>query len=664
MPPFPDLARHLRPPDTPGAPDADLLRRFAAGRDEAAFELLVWRHGGMVHAACRRVLGRSADADDAFQVTFLALARRAGSIRDGGALPGWLHRVARRAAARVKAAARRRESTSATPPEPAVEPAQPDDVGPVLDEEIDRLPEKLRRAFVLCHLEGVTNEAAAARLGCPKGTVLSRLARARERLRDRLTRRGVVAPALLVAPAAAPPAAALAAATARAAAHFAAGPCPGEIPTHVTEIARGVLRTMRLTQLRPISLVLAITALVGAGLAAAAGRPDPAPTPAAATRPAPAPQPPAPRRLALEKHDCPDVGTARFSPDGSVLVVNGAKAEGEKVEEVVTFWEAATGRHLHTVRGDDAGGNPLSFSADGKLIAIPHTGRGEVVVRDVAGGAVVRRVRHPVVYSAQFSPRGTLLLTSSGGFVDRHDAGDLRIWDATTGKEVFSPPRAADETFPWAFFARDGRLLFRSSLGRVRIWDPATGRETPPVRLDDPALVVWPSPNGDTFLTTTGGRLRLYSGATGRLLRVLGREDEAFESAGFSDDASVVVAADKAGRVTVWEAATGTRRASFNGTGGEDRGSVFAHPTPDGRYLLTQWSTPTADGTDRVSWVAAFTPDGRLVRRERGAEEVVFDTAGRAVAVITRTPATADQPPRFDVTVHDAAAWLAPPKKD
>src|SRR5262245_63147399 len=119
---FPQLVQRLRVPDAPGVDDADLLLRFAEQRDEAAFELLVWRHGGMVLATCRRILGRSADADDAFQVTFLTLARRAGSIRTAAALPGWLHPVACRAAGKIKAAARRPERTGGELPRQAVEP--------------------------------------------------------------------------------------------------------------------------------------------------------------------------------------------------------------------------------------------------------------------------------------------------------------------------------------------------------------------------------------------------------------------------------------------------------------------------------------------------------------------------------------------------------------
>lgn len=192
--PLPDFATALTclaEPDASGVSDSELLRRFADARDEAAFELLVWRHGGMVLGTCRRVLGRSADADDAFQATFLALARKAGAVRRGESLPGWLHRVALRAALRLRAAGQH-TLAEAIPLTEVAAPAEPlpDDTAAVLDEEIGRLPHKLRVAFVLCALEERTDSEAAELLGCPKGTVLSRLARARERLRLRLTRRG------------------------------------------------------------------------------------------------------------------------------------------------------------------------------------------------------------------------------------------------------------------------------------------------------------------------------------------------------------------------------------------------------------------------------------------------------------------------------------------
>jgi RNA polymerase sigma factor (sigma-70 family) len=175
--------------------DRQLLERFAIQHDEEGFRQLVQRHGPMVLCACRQILRQEQDAEDAFQATFLVLARKAGSIRSGEALPNWLFTVANRLAKRLRAAALRRQAHEVAlvePPQSEPEPANElGNLGPILYEEIGRLPEKYRLPFVLCYLEGKTNEQAAQQLGCPPGTVFSRLARARERLRIRLTRRGV-----------------------------------------------------------------------------------------------------------------------------------------------------------------------------------------------------------------------------------------------------------------------------------------------------------------------------------------------------------------------------------------------------------------------------------------------------------------------------------------
>jgi RNA polymerase sigma factor (sigma-70 family) len=175
--------------------DRQLLERFATQRDEEAFAQLVQRHGPMVLGVCRRILRREQDAEDVFQATFLVLSRKAGSIRNGEALPNWLFGVSNRLAKRLKAAAARRQAHEVpladwrTSDQSLAEDRA--DIGPVLHEEIDRLPDKYRIPFVLCYLNGKTNEEAAQQLRCPPGTVHSRLARARERLRKRLTRRGV-----------------------------------------------------------------------------------------------------------------------------------------------------------------------------------------------------------------------------------------------------------------------------------------------------------------------------------------------------------------------------------------------------------------------------------------------------------------------------------------
>ncbi len=181
--------------------DGRLVQRFLTAHDEsrrALFTALVERHGPMVLRVCRQVLGDSHDADDAFQATFLILARKAGSVRKADSLASWLHGVALRVAARARADAIRRQVHERRVG-PMNEAAPTREEWPELHEEIARLPERYREPVVLCYLEGLSTEAAAMRIGCPKGTVLSRLSRARERLRGRLVRRGVASSAVLTA---------------------------------------------------------------------------------------------------------------------------------------------------------------------------------------------------------------------------------------------------------------------------------------------------------------------------------------------------------------------------------------------------------------------------------------------------------------------------------
>jgi RNA polymerase sigma factor (sigma-70 family) len=178
--------------------DGQLLERFVAGRDEAVFAALVERHGPMVLQICRATLGNDCDAEDAFQATFLVLARRAGSIRRRDSVASWLFGVARRIAARARVDAARRRKHERRAAEMAArsdDRQERPDLGPVLCEEVANLPEKYREVVVLCYLEGHTYEEAARRLGRPIGTVKVRLSRARGLLLGRLTRRGLGLPA-------------------------------------------------------------------------------------------------------------------------------------------------------------------------------------------------------------------------------------------------------------------------------------------------------------------------------------------------------------------------------------------------------------------------------------------------------------------------------------
>ncbi len=181
-------------------PDADLLRRFADDGDGAAFELLVRRHAGAVWAACRAVLPTDRHAaEDAFQATFLVLARKAGAMR-AETVAGFLYRVAFNAARRV----RKRAPTSAAMPDerpapPTADPLVQTEQAVAVAEEVALLAEKFRLPVLLCFFDGCTHTEAAARLGWSVGTVASRLSRAKDRLRERLTRRGFALPAAATA---------------------------------------------------------------------------------------------------------------------------------------------------------------------------------------------------------------------------------------------------------------------------------------------------------------------------------------------------------------------------------------------------------------------------------------------------------------------------------
>jgi RNA polymerase sigma factor (sigma-70 family) len=184
--------------------DRQLLQLFT-GRDRAAAELaftvLVKRHGPMIFRACRAILHDPHMAEDAFQATFLVLARKAAGLWVRGSVGPWLLSVARRVAycARTDESRRRaHERTAAELAAPATEDQGWDDHNAILHEELGRLPEKYRTAVLLCDLAGLTQEEAAGHLGLPYGTVRSRLARGRQQLRDRLSRRGM-APTVVLA---------------------------------------------------------------------------------------------------------------------------------------------------------------------------------------------------------------------------------------------------------------------------------------------------------------------------------------------------------------------------------------------------------------------------------------------------------------------------------
>lgn len=359
-----------------GLADAELLDNFVRRRDEAAFEVLVWRHGSMVLSVCRRVLRDAQDAEDAFQATFLVLARKAAGIGTGASLAGWLYRVAYRVALRARSRTGRvGPLPEELPAAPATEDAVWRDLRPVLDEEVNRLPEKYRLPVVLCYLQGHTNEEAARQLGCPRGTILSRLARARDRLRARLTRRGLALAAsglatVFVAEAEAAVPVTLVRPTVGAATAYAAGKAAGVVPAHVIALSEGVIHAMFLTRVQLIGAAVLAVIVTATGASLFAQR-EAAPRPAA---PAPAP------------------GAGRDGRPGAAADLRGLVRAVDAAQNTLTVFLPGNGRNEGDRREE---GEAKTFAVAKDALVFLDDGRArrfcgrEGTLADVAAGATV-----------------------------------------------------------------------------------------------------------------------------------------------------------------------------------------------------------------------------------------------------------------------------------
>jgi RNA polymerase sigma factor (sigma-70 family) len=320
---------------TEGLSDAELLRCFSAGREEAAFAALMQRHGRLVWGVCRDVLRHEHDAEDAFQATFLVLARQAGSIHKGQAVAGWLHGTARRIALAARRMAARQRSHErrerSMPPEKSLSDEALREALGMLDDEVQRLPERQRAVFVLCCLEGKSRTEAARLLGWKEGTVAGTLARTRQRLRQRLVLRGVTLSSALCAvvlarqaKAAAP--AVLVRSTVRAALSYAAGNgAASTVSKTVAALVKGA--TTMTTKLKTVTVLLLSLAIFATGLGAlvyheVGARPTEAP-PAQSRQP----QPNGPAKTAVpEAKEAEDLAV-----NGRVLSPEGKPVEGAKV---------------------------------------------------------------------------------------------------------------------------------------------------------------------------------------------------------------------------------------------------------------------------------------------------------------------------------------------
>jgi RNA polymerase sigma factor (sigma-70 family) len=272
------LRRAVLMSDGAGLTDGQLLDDFIRRHDQSALAALVRRHGPMVWGVCRRVLSNPADAEDAFQVTFLVLVRKAACVKPREMVANWLYGVAHQTALKARATAAKRKTRErqvTEVPEPSTTaPDLWEDLQPLLDEELSRLPDKCRVAIVLCDLEGKSYKEAARQLGVPDGTLSARLTRGRAMLAKRLARRGLavsgasLATVLASSAVSASVPASLVSYTIKVAGAFAAGEAvAGAISAHVAALTEGVLKTMLLSKIRTAAaIVLMLIAFVGGGL--------------------------------------------------------------------------------------------------------------------------------------------------------------------------------------------------------------------------------------------------------------------------------------------------------------------------------------------------------------------------------------------------------------
>jgi RNA polymerase sigma-70 factor (ECF subfamily) len=632
--------------------DRELLTRFAGRHDEGAFAALVARHGPMVLGVCRRVLADRHAAEDAFQATFLVLARRAGSVRRPERLGSWLHGVALRAAsrARVEAAKRRaREAcASARPsPDPLAEITARELVG-VFDRELCRLPDACRVAFVACHLEDRTRDEAAAELGWSVATLRRRLERGRALLRARLARRGL-APALSLFPAVFAPAAParLAESTVSVAIGFAAGlppssPAPVAAPT---ALAEGVLRTMLpTTKLQLASVLLVAAGLVGAGV----GMP---PLAGSVCGPAPAGEPTTPvapvRSTPAGANPSGGGGSDQISPKTDLEKLQGTwelaetRYDGKPVvghPGLIPHSKLTIDGHAFTMDLTDGGSGhlhskfELDATTDPRRITFDWYGGQARGVYTLDGDAFrfcyePGAKKPPAAVGAPAGSKNLLLV-----YKRRPPPGERG--NPTPGDPT-APASLRGHAAPVtaAVFSSDGKTLVTADAdGMLKVWDVPAGTERSTIKRFSVQVTKRPAvpvtlalaPDGSAMATSLADDVpRLWNTATGRERTVLRREPEAGVAMVFSPDGRVMAFRGPSGTVDFWNVDTEVDGRRVRGP--HEAGRIGAGATGPGPKAVSCGPS------------IAFSPDGQVLAVVAPDRAVVLRdaTTGRELARVT-----------------------------
>jgi RNA polymerase sigma factor (sigma-70 family) len=632
-------------------PDEQLLQRFVTERDEAAFGILLQRHGPMVLQVCARVLGHVHDVEDAFQATFLVLARKATTIRKPRAVGSWLHGVAYRIANQVKAAGG--QSAGGKCSEQASVQADPEaeltwrEMRVVLDEELQRLPARYRDPLLLCYLEGRTQDEAARQLGWSKSTLRRRLEKARELLRIRLTRLGLSLSAALLGTLLTPTAvssalpAELMGTTMQAVLPAAGAQATGlgGASLRVTALADGLIRALFVAKLQAVTLMVLAPGLIatGAGLwVRVVETAQPAPT-----QPKSGLQvmirPPAGPVIRTDAYGdlLPDgvqvrLGSTRLSMGNSIHPSAFAFApDGQKVaagsDGGIRVWEAATGKTVLCLDAPSGRILSIAFAPGSKLLAAGSRD-GTIRLWNLDAGVPLREFRghEDKVFGLAFSPDGQLLASGS-------TAGTLRLWKVATGEEyrrlgVPAAESGHSVTWPIAFLADNRTVATRDLRYRIRLWDSASGKELR--RLDwlpEPLSAIALAPDGTVVAAAEADRptIRLWRLASGHELPALRGHRDGIEALAFSANAKALASAGVDGTIRWWEVGTGTEVAQARTDQAACQALAFS---PDSRLLASAadttirlWNSRT--GKELYPWeghrggvlTVAFSPDGKRV---------------------------------------------------
>jgi RNA polymerase sigma factor (sigma-70 family) len=581
------VVRHLRRtplvPDGGGLTDRHLLEQFLARRDEAAFEALVRRHGPMVLGVCRRVVRNLHDAEDAFQATFLILARKANTIHCLDSVASWLHGTAFRAALATQTAPwRRREKQVKAMPEPeAVAAAEIwSELRPVLDQELERLPDKYRAAIVLCDLEGKRRKEAARQLGVAEGTLSGRLTKARRLLAARLARRGVslaVALPAILAPgtASAHVTKSLVLATVKAVtAGFVSGP--------VAAITEGVMKGMSLSTIKRAIVVLMAAFVI---VTVAAHRP---------------------LALALAKEGSPPV-------KGAAVVIHG-KPQGKKDQP--GWHESFVLKHEHAV-------NILACSADwiaagdegGNLsLCDARTGKNKKVW--LQGGKEEGLTSS--VDRLQFTPDGKRLF----GITQEHRA----IWMFKIDKPDDPSPGLKGENPTYKGFSADGQTWLeaygRTLVLRPNPWTRGAVVDYEQIQYDaEPLHALLSSDDKWLAIVTADQHLRIHDRAALRETQSIDLAKQTVIALCFSPDGKRLAVVGQNSLATVYDTDSGKEIAVLKG----HSGIVFAVAfSPDSKSVVTGGD----DNVARVWEVATAKMLAVLEGHKDSVRAVAFDPSG------------------------------------